>query len=97
MDFGSRDEVVIWIARNQIARRNLTPFQLRYLRGLHYQADRRSQGENNLYLHDSTENSSKRQIDALLNTAGRLAEKYNVLKTHNSARLQAGGCPYCVG
>jgi len=26
MGFGSRDELMIWIIRNQIARRNLTPF-----------------------------------------------------------------------
>ena len=76
MDFGSRDEVVIWMIRNQIARRNLTPFQLRYFRGLHYHADRRSQADNNRYMQDLT----KRQIDALLNTAEKLAEKYNVSK-----------------
>ena len=74
MDFGSRDEVVIWIIRNQIARRNLTPFQLRYFRGLHYQADRRSQGENNPHLQDLT----KRQNDALLNTASEKRRKSSV-------------------
>ena len=76
MDFNSRDEVVIWIIRNQIARRNLTPFQLRYFRGLHYHADRRSQADNNPHVQDST----KRQNDVLLNTAEKLAGKYNVSK-----------------
>ena len=74
MEFISRDEVVIWIIRNQIARRNLTPFQLRYFRGLHYHADRRSQGDNNPHVQDST----NRQNDGLLSTARKLAEKYNV-------------------
>ena len=41
MEFGSRDEAIIWIIRSQVARRNLTPYQLRYFRGLHYQAERR--------------------------------------------------------
>ena len=74
MEFDSRDEVVIWIIRNQIARRNLTPFQLRYFRGLHYHADRRSQGKNNPHVQDLT----NRQNDGLLKTAVKLAEKYNV-------------------
>jgi len=74
MEFNTRDEVVIWIIRNQIARRNLTPFQLRYFRGLHYHADRRSQGDNNPHLQDLT----KSQNGTLLNTAKKLAEKYKV-------------------
>ena len=76
MEFNSRDEVVIWIIRNQIARRNLTPFQLRYFRGLHYHADRRSQGDNS----PNSQNLSKRQNGVLINTASNLAEKYNVSK-----------------
>jgi len=43
---------------------------------LHYHADRRSHGGNNPHL----QNSIKRQNDALSNTAGKLAEKYNVSK-----------------
>jgi len=74
MEFNSRDEVIIWIIRNQISRRNLTPLQLRYFRGLHYHADKRSQGDNNPRLHNST----KRQNGTLLDTAEKLAEKYNV-------------------
>ncbi|MDR2572203.1 MAG: hypothetical protein LBD23_18160, partial [Oscillospiraceae bacterium] len=38
MEFTSRDDVVIWIINNQIVRRNLTPYQLRYFRGLHFHA-----------------------------------------------------------
>jgi len=77
MEFNSRDEVVIWIIRNQIARRNLTPFQLRYFRGLHYHADRRSQGDNNPRVQDLT----KPQNEVLLNTATKLAKKYNVSRS----------------
>jgi len=41
MEFGSRDDVIIWIIRNQVTRSNLTPYQLRYFRGLHFRAERR--------------------------------------------------------
>lgn len=74
MEFKSRDEVTIWIIRNQIARRNLTPFQLRYFRGLHFHADRRSQGENNPHIQEGT----KRQNGGLLRTSQKLGEKYKV-------------------
>jgi len=77
MDFGSRDEVVIWIIRNQIARRNLTPFQLRYFRGMHYHADRRSQGYNS----PNAQDLSKPQNEVLISTARKLAEKYSVSRS----------------
>jgi len=77
MEFDSRDEVMIWIIRNQIARRNLTPFQLRYFRGLHYHADRRSKGDNN----PRVQNSTKPQNEVSLNTAKMLADKYNVSRS----------------
>jgi hypothetical protein len=41
MEFNSREEVKIWMIKNQIERRNLTPYQLRYFRGLHYQTERK--------------------------------------------------------
>jgi len=78
MEFSSRDEVVIWIIRNQIARRNLTPFQLRYFRGLHFHADRRVvKNEEGLNQHNEVnrQNGGKPQP---LSTSRILAEKYNV-------------------
>jgi len=39
-EFSSREEVIIWIITNQVARRNLTPIQLSHLRGRHYRADK---------------------------------------------------------
>jgi len=44
MEFDSRDKVLIWIITTQISRRNLTPFQLSFYRGLHYNADKRTYG-----------------------------------------------------
>jgi len=78
MDFNSRDDVVIWIIKNQIVRRNLTPFQLKYYRGLHFHADRRlfinSEGTNQ-YSEDFRQNGGRPQT---LATARKLAEIYNV-------------------
>ena len=35
IEFGSRDDVIIWIITTQVARRNLNAKQLSYYRGLH--------------------------------------------------------------
>ena len=49
MEFGSRNEATIWIILTQISRRNLTPMQLSYFRGVHYMADKGSFGANSLF------------------------------------------------
>jgi len=76
--FDGRDEVVIWIIANQVLRRNLSPLQLSYYRGLHYTADKRlvmkSHGRNQYTV-------LSRQNDGIAKTqptAARLAEKYRV-------------------
>ena len=40
-EFDSRDEALIWIISTQISRRNLTPIQLSFFRGLHYLSEKR--------------------------------------------------------
>jgi len=40
-EFASRDDVIIWIIKTQVERRNLTPKQLSYYRGMHYKAEKR--------------------------------------------------------
>ena len=76
MEFGSREEVLIWIISNQVSRRNLTPIQLSYYRGLHYNAEKKIQGTNNQF----AQLSEKYQNDTFHSgpTASRLAEQYNV-------------------
>ncbi|MCL1817078.1 MAG: hypothetical protein FWG43_05710 [Clostridiales bacterium] len=64
-DFATRHEAIIWVISIQISRRNLTPIQLSYYRGLHYLADK-NLGANN---EDGIKN---------LSTATRLAQLYNV-------------------
>lgn len=43
-DFDSREDVIIWICKNQSGRRNLTPEQLSYLRGKRYEMEKRQRG-----------------------------------------------------
>jgi len=77
MEFDSRDDVIIWIISTQISRRNLTPKQLTYFRGLHYITDKRVQGGD----HKSVEEKSNPHNEGNENTgstAERLAKKYNV-------------------
>jgi len=89
-DFNSRDEVLIWIIRTQIARRNLTPIQLSHFRGLHYRADRRivtNQGGKNQYSEVVPQNGEQPQ-----STSVRLANQYNVSKNtiQRDARVSHG-------
>ena len=69
MEFDSRDDVTIWIISTQISRRNLTPKQLTFYRGLHYNAEKRIQGTINPH------NEGNENIGS---TAERLANQYNV-------------------
>ena len=78
-EFASRDVALIWIISTQVARRNLTPIQLSYYRGVHYNADKRVQGAANLYSEQmkKAQNGPQPQNGS---TAVRLAEQYNVSK-----------------
>jgi hypothetical protein len=76
MEFDSRDEVLIWIISNQVARRNLTPIQLSHFRGLHYRADKNLHGDSSRF----AEELPRAQNGPLHSgsTATRLANDYNV-------------------
>ena len=66
----SRDEAKLWIIRHQLGRRNLTPDQASYLRGLEYQQTKQR--------HGGARVSSPQNED--LKTADRLAQKHGVAK-----------------
>ena len=71
MEFSSREDVLIWIIKNQIMRRNLTPIQLTHFRGVHYRAEKKSRG--------GSKEKSIRQNDVLkMSTSKQLAENYKV-------------------
>ena len=72
--FDSRENVLIWIISNQVARRNLTPIQLSHFRGLHYKADKKIQGTNNRF----AQKSKNRHSDGFYSTSKHLAEQYHV-------------------
>ena len=42
LPFESREEVLAWICKNQLGRRNLTPEQKRYLLGKQYEAEKKA-------------------------------------------------------
>jgi len=74
-EFGSREEVLIWIISTQVSRRNLSPIQLSHYRGLHYRADRRIQGTNNQFVNQG---EKRQNVVFQSSTSKRLAEKYRV-------------------
>jgi len=80
MEFKSRDEVIIWIISTQVSRRNLTPIQLSFFRGLHYNTDKKVQGT-----YDRSK--SAQNVHFKGRTAERLSEKYKV--SHGTIRRDA--------
>ena len=80
-EFGSREEVKVWIILNQISRRNLTPMELSNYRGIHYRTDKiivRNSGGKNQYLQGEElfrQNDGKPKNKS---TATRLSELHNV-------------------
>lgn len=69
VNFRDIDEVKVWMVDNQMGRRNLTPDQMSYYRGLKYLSIKKSKGG-----YDNVK--SKGQND--LSTSERLAEQFNV-------------------
>ena len=89
MEFDSREDVIIWIIENQISRRNLTPMQLSFFRGLHYNTDKKAHGDIDRVSAKSAANAlnnAKPQNVVLRSgsTARRLAEHYDV--SHETIR-----------
>ena len=77
-EFESRDDALIWIISNQVSRRNLTPMQLSYFRGLHYNADKRivtNATGRNQFSEVDVQNEHQPRMQS---TAGRLSKQYNV-------------------
>jgi ParB-like chromosome segregation protein Spo0J len=70
MHFENEDEVKDWMVKNQLGRRNLSPEQQSYLRGLRYLSERTIQSDENL----TGQNVPRKRED----TSERLASEYNV-------------------
>jgi len=82
MEFPSRDEVTIWIIKNQNERRNLTPMQHRFYRGLHYHTEKRiisnAQGRNQHNVVGAQNEHQPPEDEVHEKTATRLARHYNI-------------------
>ena len=74
-EFGSREEVLIWIISHQMARRNLTAIQLTHFRGLHYRAEVKIRGASNQFSRESEKSQNATQQGS---TATRLGKQYRV-------------------
>ena len=75
LEFDSRDEVISWMITIQIYRRNLTPMQLTYYRGLQYNIEKKLHGD----IERVSQNSARGQNDPLQgHTANRLSEQYKI-------------------
>ena len=80
--FENREEVLAWICKNQLGRRNLTPGQKLFLIGKQYEAEKSAHGESRKELHDEngrfhrscqTDNSGE-----TMKTCERIAEENGV-------------------
>jgi len=76
LKLGSREEAIVYLIDFQITRRNLTPIQLSYYRGLHYNTEKQIQGSNQYTVKSAEAQSGPRQTRQ--STAERLADHYNV-------------------
>lgn len=74
MSFASADEVKVWMVTNQLGRRNLSPEQQSYLRGLRYLQEK-SQGQRN----DLTSGQNVKKSEVVgETTAAKLGAEFNV-------------------
>ena len=79
LPFESREEVLAWICKNQLGRRNLTPEQKYYLMGKQYEAEKAAHGGDR----KSSDAKSSSQSANLINntkTCDRIAEENGVSK-----------------
>lgn len=80
-EFASRYEAIIWICKNQLGRRNLTPEQKKYLIGKQYEAETQARGfQGNQYtvlVNDAMRHSPKNEL-----TCERIANEAGVGRTY---------------
>lgn len=93
-EFSNRQEAIIWICKNQLGRRNLTPEQKKYLIGKQYEAEKKSHGANDGFRgnqHDLV-SAENRHLPVGVQTCARIAKENGVGKTYvKDAELYAKG------
>ena len=84
LPFESRKEVLAWICKNQLGRRNLTPEQKLFLIGKQYEAEKSSHGEARKESHDENgrfhRSSQTDNSGEAMKTCERIAEENGVSK-----------------
>ena len=78
-EFADRFEVIIWICKNQLGRRNLSPEQKNYLLGKQYEAEKVAHGGNRKSS-DAKSSSLKANLIDSTKTCDRIAEENGVSK-----------------
>ena len=83
-EFADRYEAIIWICKNQLGRRNLTPEQKLFLIGKQYEAEKSSHGEARKESHDENgrfhRSSQTDNSGEAMKTCERIAEENGVSK-----------------
>ena len=79
LPFESREEVLAWICKNQLGRRNLTPEQKYYLMGKQYEAEKAAHGGDRKSS-DAKSSSLKANLIDNSKTCDRIAEENGVSK-----------------
>ena len=79
LPFESREEVLAWICKNQLGRRNLTPEQKYYLMGKQYEAEKAAHGGDRKSS-DAKSSSLKANLIDSSKTCDRIAEENGVSK-----------------
>lgn len=72
-EFSNRGEVKDWMISNQMARRNLTPLQMSYLRGIRYENEKHTWGGNR-----GRKEANGQDVHLPAPTAEKLSEEYGV-------------------
>ena len=94
LPFESREEVLAWICKNQLGRRNLSPEQKRYLLGKQYESEKKAEKifHGNQYTlakksggsHDDTHHSGKKTCDRIAEENG--VSRASVLRASHYTR-----------
>ena len=80
-EFANRYEAIIWICKNQLGRRNLTPQQKKYLIGQRYKAEKQIRGGDRKS-EQAKSSSQNGNLISPLKTCDRIAEETNTSKNY---------------
>ena len=87
LPFESREEVLAWICKNQLGRRNLTPEQKKFLIGKQYSVEHRKPGGNGNNQHTAAAKKTAPeelcQIDTIPPTSAEASVRKQIAEQHN--------------